>query len=367
MIEALNIEAATNISNQFKQNNVSIKQFNAKEYCFTYAYTETPQSCFYGLSLSLTSSDGEVIKGVIGHFQTGTSQLFFYCNSELNINERYSIRYEANRYLIDLCIDALRSVECYQLKNFFSTFIAEVKMLPKRNIKGPKKWFNDKVSDDVKQKDAVKMILSESAYPYPFVISGGPGTGKTSVLVETVVQIIHNKSRANMLITCQSNAACDEVAIRLLNFLPAVKVFRYYSYKYFQDFKDKQENYSKDSYFEKLFQNATIKKRSSSTFEYVNPTRESLAAFKIVVATLTASVSLIRNDIAKDHFDFIFIDECGAAIEPETLIPIVSLGMQNGRVNANIILVGDHKLLGPILNSYFAKHLGLGKYCGTVR
>jgi superfamily I DNA and/or RNA helicase len=82
--------------------------------------------------------------------------------------------------------------------------------------------------------------------------------------------------------------------------------------------------------------------------------------FKIVVATMTSVDSFVRKRVADDHFDFIFIDECCAATEPECLIPIVNFGMSKGKVNANVILIGDDKLLGPVLHSQFAVGLGLG-------
>lgn len=365
LIEALNIESAFTLANQCKQNNVTVRQVSSKGYSFAYGYEYTPSPDFEGLAICLKSkSDGEIHRGRVYYYHYRTYQVYFNVDVPLKTDEKYTVTYETSRYLIDLCIDAIRSFQQLGLQKYFTTFDDQVNVVKKRNIKAAKKWYNPKIAGDLVQQQTVNMILNESAYPFPFVVTGGPGTGKTSVIIETVVQIINNKSRAKILITSQSNSACDEVAIRLLNFLPSVKVFRYYSKQYCHDFDERQENYSRDGYFAKLCKNSTIKalNPSCTEVEYLNPNRQSLAAFKIIVATMTASVSLIKNGIPNDHFDFIFVDECGAAIEPECLIPIVSLGMGDKQVNANIILVGDDKSLGPILNSPLAKGLGLGEY-----
>lgn len=60
---------------------------------------------------------------------------------------------------------------------------------------------------------------------------------------------------------------------------------------------------------------------------------------------------MMKKHDLKDHFDFIFIDECCAATEAESMIPIIGLGVTGKRFNANIILSGDSMLLGPFVLS----------------
>ena len=47
------------------------------------------------------------------------------------------------------------------------------------------------------------------------------------------------------------------------------------------------------------------------------------------------------------------IDECGMCMEPETLVPLVS------HKPAQVVLIGDHKQLRPIVSNPIAKELGL--------
>ena len=48
------------------------------------------------------------------------------------------------------------------------------------------------------------------------------------------------------------------------------------------------------------------------------------------------------------------VDECGMCLEPETLIPIVSSGSVQ-----QVVLIGDHRQLQPIVKNRVAKSLGL--------
>lgn len=47
------------------------------------------------------------------------------------------------------------------------------------------------------------------------------------------------------------------------------------------------------------------------------------------------------------------VDECGMCMEPETLIPIVSSKAQQ------VVLIGDHMQLQPIVKNKLARSLGL--------
>ena len=65
------------------------------------------------------------------------------------------------------------------------------------------------------------------------------------------------------------------------------------------------------------------------------------------------------SGIRTNHFNYIFIDECAATIEPESLIPITGLAVHNSKIFSQIVLSGDHKQLGPIVESEFAAKLCL--------
>lgn len=280
-----------------------------------------------------------------------TDTVYFSSADGLGPSSVYSVDYETSRYLTNAFIHALNFIKSIKMENYFLKFNDKsVGMKKKRNIKPPKKWFNSKIGEDEQQKKAVTDIITETAYPYPFVITGGPGTGKTSIIVESVLQILEKKSFASILITCQSNAACDEIAIRLRRHLDAIKIFRFYP-----PGKLKRSTPNKDCYFEILKENSTFQNGS-----FRSPWFNVLERFKVIIITMSSALMLIYRGFKNDHFDFIFVDECCAATEPECLIPIVGLGMGLRKVSASIILIGDDQLLGPVLMSRFAKRLGLG-------
>lgn len=59
---------------------------------------------------------------------------------------------------------------------------------------------------------------------------GPPGTGKTKTLTEAILQIIqNNKSNEHILVCATSNAACNEIATRLLANIGPNQLFRIFS------------------------------------------------------------------------------------------------------------------------------------------
>lgn len=70
---------------------------------------------------------------------------------------------------------------------------------------------------------------------------------------------------------------------------------------------------------------------------------------------------LIKLNLGGSYFSYIFIDEAGQAMEPETMIPFGLVNF-NERVRTQIVLSGDPKQLGPVIKSKIAeKILGTGR------
>ena len=82
--------------------------------------------------------------------------------------------------------------------------------------------------------------------------------------------------------------------------------------------------------------------RSSHKGEYV----------QIVLCTCSAAGSKRIKEKCNNVFQCI-VDECGMCLEPETLIPIVSSKAKQ------VVLIGDHKQLQPIVKNRVARSLGL--------
>ena len=48
---------------------------------------------------------------------------------------------------------------------------------------------DSKIEENVEQRQAVKNILEKSSRPYPYLVFGPPGTGKTVTIVEAINQV----------------------------------------------------------------------------------------------------------------------------------------------------------------------------------
>jgi helicase MOV-10 len=111
-------------------------------------------------------------------------------------------------------------------------------------------WYNPNIHTNPEQMQAIHRIVNGSAYPSPYIIFGPPGifgfcystlklfaqiaqifsgTGKTMTIVETVCQLWKMIPKSRILVTAQSNSACDEIAKRLLKILPASDILRFYT------------------------------------------------------------------------------------------------------------------------------------------
>lgn len=276
--------------------------------------------------------------------------LYFYEGNRCRIvqGQRYHVRFEYNRVSFRACHYALEKMEELGLVEYFKDFNSvPARCNKKSNSFHNLQYFNQSIADDSKQDCAVKNVLSNSFYPFPFVISGGPGTGKTTVMVECVAQILKLSPRSHILITTQSNSAADEIGVRMLQYLSSHQIFRYFS--------QGQAKSSRDEYTAELRKSSTL-----LTGKFQTPTYQEFYRLQVVIITMVASNRLVMANIRKNHFDYIFIDECCAAIEPECLIPIIGLGMEQEKVNASIVLLGDENLLGPKIDSDQATGMQLG-------
>lgn len=83
-----------------------------------------------------------------------------------------------------------------------------------------------------------------------------------------------------------------------------------------------------------------------------------LCQYKIVVCTLTTAGRFVQANMNTDHFNHIFIDECGSATETQTLIAIAGLCTSKNNVNASVVFAGDPKQLGPVIKCSLAQKMG---------
>ena len=68
---------------------------------------------------------------------------------------------------------------------------------------------------------------------------------------------------------------------------------------------------------------------------------------RIIITTTSQAGVIFKHRISPNHFSHVFVDEAAQVTEPETLVPISLSDVSNGV----IVLAGDHKQLGPVIQS----------------
>jgi len=106
-----------------------------------------------------------------------------------------------------------------------------------------------------------------------------------------------------------------------------------------------------------------IKPYTNYKDDYYHPPLAKLLTYRIVITTLVTASRLVNAGTPSNHFSYVFIDESGQATESETLIPIAGIltaAEKQGMINGQIVLAGDPKQLGPIIQSQKALEYGYG-------
>ncbi|MFX1465813.1 MAG: AAA domain-containing protein [Promethearchaeota archaeon] len=174
------------------------------------------------------------------------------------------------------------------------------------------------------QQKAVGHCLNLTNDNYFFLIHGPPGTGKTTVISELVLQLFKRNQR--ILITSHTNIAVDNALEKIIEALKETNEY------------DIKQLVLRLGINAKLLPNIRPLLGTIRNFE-------ELRSYKIVGSTLTKAGLYTLNsnfDWNNPSFDYVIIDEASMASIPLTLV-----GMIFGK---KIVLVGDHLQLPPIFN-----------------
>ncbi|KAJ8048856.1 DNA-binding protein SMUBP-2 [Holothuria leucospilota] len=233
-------------------------------------------------------------------------------------------------------------------------------------------FFNQNL--DESQREAVVFALQQREI---VVIHGPPGTGKTTTVVEVILQAV--KQGQKVVACAPSNVAVDNLVERLASskgiqvvrighparLLPQIQKFSLDAQlaasdagRLLQDVrreidetlgrasKSKQKEERRSTWNELKYLRKELKEREQQALKMV------LTQADVVLATNTS----IADDgpahlLPEDHFDLVVIDECAQAVEASCWIPL--------RLARRCIVAGDHKQLPPTIISVKAGEEGL--------
>ncbi|NXS62137.1 SDE3 helicase, partial [Brachypteracias leptosomus] len=212
------------------------------------------------------------------------------------------------------------------------------------------RWFDRKLQANEEQCRAVTHIVTGTSRPAPYLIFGPPGTGKTVTLVEAIKQVWTCFKDARILACAPSNSAADLLCQRLIK-----DVAPRYIYRLMASSRNYQEVPAD------IRPCCNWDNRQSC---YVYPSKEHLGRYRILITTLVTAGRLVSANFPDGYFSHVFIDECGQAAEPESVVAIAGLlTAMDQKTNPNggqLVLAGDPQQLGPVLRSPLAIEHGLG-------
>ncbi|XP_049544779.1 putative helicase MOV-10 isoform X2 [Anopheles darlingi] len=288
-----------------------------------------------------------LVRGFIAERDTWMTLEF---ENPLKIGNNIALKFPPNRLAFQLEYRALFHLSHIDISSTLfpmeTSGTHQNSFLPSKKKKGTIQsfsWFNTSIARNELQKTAIKNIVNRTAYPAPYILFGPPGTGKTSTIVEAVMQIYKNKPNSRMLVTATSNFACNELARRLLEYVPVDDVYRYFSC-----IQERNINMTDSSIL-------AISNLHSGKFEF--PSMDDFLKTRILVCTVMTSGRLLALGVKPDTYDYIFIDECGSSKELSALVPIgiVGVNIEFKKMHASIVLAGDPKQLGPVTFCSFLK------------
>ncbi|PFH46786.1 hypothetical protein AMATHDRAFT_50790 [Amanita thiersii Skay4041] len=254
--------------------------------------------------------------------------------------QRYHVRFKLNRIPLRRQHQAMDMV--FQEDRVLFPLNTHITYRSRRGV--ALRYFNENIASNIQQKQAVTSIVRLLAGSPPFVVFGPFGTGKTSTIVEAMLQVLFSNPEARILACAPSNSAADLLVTKLSSTLSKETLFRFNA-------PSRPRTAVPDDVLEYSYV------RDDPRFEIwpfgVPMTR--IKRFRVVASTCVSASFAAGIGMPRGHFTHIFIDEAGQATEPETLLSVKTIADPN----TNIILAGDPKQLGPIIRSPIARELGL--------
>ncbi|RZF37344.1 hypothetical protein LSTR_LSTR010439 [Laodelphax striatellus] len=273
------------------------------------------------------SKSGSLLKSSLGRKKIKNGQCFygtikrvhlrdivFECEDLSDVHKpyfKYNIQFSLNRFIYRLCYRALNLLN----DNLLRILLPQGKYR-KSYEKRELVFFNEDIAGNPEQVQAITNIVSRSCTPFPYIVFGPPGTGKTKTLVEAILQ---NWAVGKFQLVCASSNSAADVLVKeilklanrnaYLNFEPAGNILRIYS-----------------ASVEIGTVSETILNLQIHNFRATNEAKFPLMSVvlktPIVVGTLATAARLSLEGVPANHFSHVYVDECGHCSEPECILAV---------------------------------------------
>ncbi|XP_075170008.1 uncharacterized protein LOC142241985 [Haematobia irritans] len=284
--------------------------------------------------------------GLIEDVNSG--RVSFKCYRKLDLKRTYTAVFRPSRSQLRLQYRAMEILPT--VMPYLEKFLFPSRLLPKELPTVSLELYNKSIANNPEQLQAVQNIAMGPRNDATYIIFGPPGTGKTSTLVEAILQVLKRSTETKILVTASSNSACDEIALRLCKILSKIDMARSIVRIYAQSNEARMETIDD-----------LLLEHSNMYSVHFYPDVEILHEYRIVVCTMSVVGKLALGKFGRAEnggikYTHLFIDEVAASSEVETLIPITAILTPK----SSLIISGDHKQLGAIVKSKRAEEFKLG-------
>lgn len=177
------------------------------------------------------------------------------------------------------------------------------------------------------------------------------GTGKTTTLVEIILQLLASHKMWKILITTQSNSASNLIAQRLVESkqVDANSLLRLISHNY----SNRMESVPEDIVIYSRTINDLMEEDEEKELNFFGKL-ELVKKYRVVVGTFAAISKLLEANTLRNHFTHSVIDEAGQCTEADVLVPMALVGK-----GGQTIMAGDPLQMPPLVFNKEANARGL--------
>ena len=224
------------------------------------------------------------------------------------------------------------------------------------------------LKEGVKRNPSQEEAIRKALMYYLSIVLGPPGSGKTFLLVNLVYNINRKKGSTEKILICaQTNQAIDNI----------IKLFKKYDFeKYVRvlspakeiseelDITNSVHKLARDRIYdnpkkykelitliERKEKNGFLSEKDYKIYkERIGDIENDIIEnSNIVLSTLNNSAD---ERLKNYNFSYVLIDEAAQALEPDTILSLIHQAQM-------VVLIGDDKQLGPVINSNSAANAGL--------